>query len=91
MAADGALTFYNNNDNPKAAVLTPVAYPVSVGNRLQLLPRGELRRGRLWPDEHERGQACVRADGLRHLPRGGLELLHGRIDAARCRAGPPIT
>ena len=45
-----------------------LAHSVSVRHRLQLLPCGELRRRRLRPHRHERGQACLRADHLRHLP-----------------------
>ena len=86
-ARHGQLTFYNNNDNPKAAVLTPSHIPYPVGQRLQLVPCGELCRGRLRPHQHERGQARLRSDHLRHLPRGGAELLHGRLDPGA--AGPP--
>ncbi len=62
-------------------MLTPAHIPYLIGIRLQFLPRGELCRRRLRPHQHERGQACVRADDLRHLPRGGLEFLSGRFDA----------
>ncbi len=80
------LTFYNNNDNPKAGGADAGAHPVLAGHRLQLLPRAELRRRGLRAHQHERGQACLRAHGLRYLPRSGLELLHGRLDARP--AGP---
>jgi len=84
----GALTFYNNNDNPLAAVLTPRIFRI-YRHRLQLLSRVELRHRRLRPDVDERGQARLRAHGLQHLPRGEPVVLHGRVDPGV--AGPPAS
>ena len=65
-----------------------LAHPVSRGNRLQLLPYVEHLRGRrLRADEHDPGHARLRqCHDLQHLPRGGLELLHGRGEPGA--AGP---
>ena len=67
------------------------AHSVPVRHGLQLLPRGELRRRRLRTDEHDAGQARVRADDLRYLPRGRTDLLSGRREPRRCRVARPTT
>ncbi len=71
------LTFYNNNDNPKAAVLTPPHIPYLNGSDCSACHAANYVTGGFGPIEHERGQACVRADDLRYLPRGGPVLYIG--------------
>ncbi len=66
--ATAQLTFYNNNDNPKDGGSHAAAHPLFARHRLQHLPRRELCRRRLRPDEHECRQACLRAHDLRYLP-----------------------
>ena len=86
-----ALTFYNNNDNPKAAVLVAGPHSVSHRHRLQLLSCRQLCRGRLRSDQHERSEARLRAHHLRYLPRGGVDASTWAHRLRLCRGGRPIT
>ncbi len=64
------LTWYNNYTPKDAVLASPAAYSVFTGTDCSVLPRPDVRRGRLRPDyRHERGQARLRAHDLRHLPR----------------------
>jgi hypothetical protein len=63
-----ALTWFNNF-TPKDALLTPSHIPYLVRHRLQFLPCPEHLCGRcIRPDEHDAGQAQLRAHSLQHLP-----------------------
>ena len=67
------------------------AHSLSVGHRLQLLPRANYVTGGFGPMNMSAAKHAFVAHLLRHLSRGGSELLHGRSKPARCRAAPPIT
>ena len=93
MAVLTPLTFYNNNDNPKSGRADATAHSDLSRYRLQHLPRGQpMSAGGFGPmNMTQATHARVSDDGLHHLPRGRLELLHGRGKSRRCRAVRPIT
>ena len=66
--ATAQLTFYNNNDNPKATVLTPAHIPYLSGTDCSSCHAANYVAGGFGPTNMSAGQARLRAHDLRHLP-----------------------